>query len=128
MFADANGVPVAWMAAAANRDDCILLEPTLAAVDDRCVLSECETLHLDRGYDNPIVRRLVADLGIEVVCARVRSRTKTRRRANKVVPLGLRWPIERTKSWLSNFGQLRRNTDRSTTDRLAQLNLAVAPS
>src|SRR5438128_6363436 len=27
----------------------------------------------------------------------------------KLVPLGMRWPIERTNSWLSNFGQLRRN-------------------
>ena len=29
------------------------------------------------------------------------------------VPLGQRWAIERTNSWLSNFGQLRRNTDPS---------------
>jgi len=36
------------------------------------------------------------------------------------------WPIERTNSWLSNFGQLRRNTDRRITHRLAQLALAVA--
>lgn len=39
---------------------------------------------------------------------------------------GLRWPVERTNSWLSNFGQLRRNTDRRTNHRLAQLALAVA--
>jgi hypothetical protein len=26
-------------------------------------------------------------------------------------PMGMRWPVERTNSWLSNFGQLRRNTD-----------------
>jgi hypothetical protein len=37
----------------------------------------------------------------------------------------MRWPIERTNSWLSNFGQLRRNTDRKVTHRLAQLALAV---
>ena len=43
----------------------------------------------------------------------------------KIVPLGLRWPIERTNSWLSNFGQLRRNTDRSVAHRAAQLALAV---
>ncbi len=28
-------------------------------------------------------------------------------------PMGLRWPVERTNSWLSNYGQLRRNTDRN---------------
>lgn len=125
LFADTNGVPVAWIADAANRNDCVMLAPTLTATDQRGVLIECQTLHLDRGYDNPVVRRLVADLGIELVCSRVRKRAKTRQ-AKKAVPLGLRWPIERTNSWLSNFGQLRRNTDRSVQHRLAQLSLAVA--
>jgi hypothetical protein len=41
-------------------------------------------------------------------------------------PMGLRWPVERTNSWLSNFGQLRRNTDRFSAHRLAQFALAVA--
>lgn len=39
--------------------------------------------------------------------------------------MGLRWPVERTNSWLSNFGQLRRNTDQRTVHRLAQLVLAI---
>ena len=38
----------------------------------------------------------------------------------------MRWAIERTNSWLSNFGQLRHSTDRNTTARLGQLALAVA--
>src|SRR4051794_4228647 len=36
-----------------------------------------------------------------------------------------RWPIERTNSWLANFGQLRRNTDRTRHHREAQLALAI---
>jgi hypothetical protein len=36
-----------------------------------------------------------------------------------------RWPIERTNSCLSNFGQLRRNTDRTHHHRQAQLALAI---
>ena len=40
--------------------------------------------------------------------------------------MGLRWPVERTNSWLSNFGQLRRNTDRFNAHALAQFALAVA--
>lgn len=125
LFADARGVPVAWVADAANRNDCVMLEPTLEAAADRGLLVECGTLHLDRGYDNPVVRRLVAGLGIELVCARTR-RAGTAGGKKRIVPLGLRWPVERTNSWLSNFGQLRRNTDRSTGHRLAQLSLAVA--
>jgi hypothetical protein len=38
----------------------------------------------------------------------------------------MRWPVERTNSWLSNYGQLRRNTDRRITHRLAQFALAIA--
>jgi transposase len=123
LFADRHGIPIGWVSAGANRNDCVLLEPTLAAVAQRGLLAEIETLHLDRGYDNGVVRRLAADLGIDLVCSKVRragtATTKT------LVPLGLRWPIEHTNSWLSNFGQLRRNTDRRVTHRLAQLALAI---
>ena len=124
LFADRHGIPVGWATDGANRHDTILLEPTLAAAANRGVLAETETLHLDRGYDNGVVRRLIAAMGIDdLVCAKRRpAGTAT---GIKLVPLGMRWPIERTNSWLSNFGQLRRNTDRKVTHRLAQLALAV---
>ena len=38
----------------------------------------------------------------------------------------MRWPVERTNSWLSNFRQLRRNTDRNPKQRLGQIALTVA--
>jgi hypothetical protein len=38
----------------------------------------------------------------------------------------MRWPVERTNSWFSNFGQLRRNTDRFIAQRLGPVVLAVA--
>ncbi len=44
----------------------------------------------------------------------------------KKQPMGLRGPVERTNSCLSNFGQLRRNTDRKIIHRLAKFALAVA--
>ena len=47
------------------------------------------------------------------------------RQAPQRAPLGKRWIVERTNSWLSNFGQLRRNTDRTTGQRLGQLALAI---
>ncbi len=37
----------------------------------------------------------------------------------------LRWTVERTNSWLSNHGQLRRNSGRSSLHRPAQLALAI---
>jgi transposase len=124
LFADRHGIPIGWTIAGANRNDCVLLEPTLDAVAARGLLLECETLHLDRGYDSGVTRRLVAGIGIDdLVCSRRRKNGTANEK--KIVPLGLRWPIERTNSWLSNFGQLRRNTDRSVVHRLAQLSLAI---
>lgn len=124
LFADRHGIPIGWTIAGANRNDCILLEPTLDAVAQRGLLLECETLHLDRGYDSGVTRRLVTSVGIDDLVCSPRRKTGTAD-AKKLVPLGLRWPIERTNSWLSNFGQLRRNTDRFVIHRLAQLALAV---
>lgn len=56
--------------------------------------------------------------------AKKRKTTAAKGSATKL-PMGLRWPAERTNSWLSNYGHLRRNTDRSTIHRLAQFALAV---
>jgi hypothetical protein len=50
-----------------------LLEPTVAAVNNRWLLAECETLRLDRGCENGVVRRLVANVGIDdLICSKVR--------------------------------------------------------
>ncbi len=58
------------------------------------------------------------------MCARNRPRHKADVN-EKALPLGICWPLARTHSWLSNVGQLRRNTDRRTRHRQAQLALAV---
>ena len=103
----------------------MLLEPTLDAVDGRGLISEIGTFHLDRGWGNNIgVRRLCADTGVDDLP--VAKRRRQGRRAGAIdVPPGMRWPVERANSWLSNFGQLRRNTDRFIRQRLAQLALAI---
>lgn len=125
LFADRNGIPLGWATDGANRHDTMLLGPTLDAAAARGLLAETETLHLDRGYDNPVVRRTVAEAGIDdLVCSKKQPPGTATGKTS--VPLGLRWPIERTNSWLANFGQLRRNTDRHIAHRLAQLGLAIA--
>ena len=126
LLCDRAGIPVSWAADGANRNDQTLLGPTLAAAQQRGLLCDVETLHLDRGYAGDPVLKLCESYGIhDVVRAPKRARGTARRRP-KTVPLGMRWTIERTNSWLSNFGQLRRSTDRNTTARLGQLALAVA--
>jgi len=113
---------------AANRNDSVLLPATLDEVRARGLLDAITTLHLDRGYDNGVVRAQVAAAGIDhLVVPKMRPKVSTRSRQRAMrVPLGQRWPVERTNSWLSNYGQLRRNTDRRRRDRDAQLAFVVA--
>ena len=125
LLTDRAGIPVSWAAAGANRNDCTLLEPTLAAVP-RGLLADVETLHLDRGYSGDPVLETCLNYGIDDVVRTPKRPPGPRPRTPKAVPLGLRWTIERTNSWLSNFGQLRRSTDRNTKARLGQLVFAIA--
>lgn len=124
---DTKGIPVGWVAAAANNNDCKLVAATLDAIDRRYLLAEIDTLHMDRGYDYDFVRAECAERGLnDVIIPKCRKRKASGRRKKQPIPLGLRWPVERTNSWFSNFGQLRRNTDRRIRHRDAQLALAIA--
>jgi hypothetical protein len=113
LLTDRQGIPIAWTADGANRHDLMLFSPTLEAAGARGLLGDVETLHLDRGYDNSTVRSLCAANGLsDIVCAKRRANTRPGvRKQRKIVPLGLRWPVERTNSWLSNFGQRWRPID-----------------
>ena len=123
LLCDREGIPVGWAADGANRNDVVLFEPTVAAAG--ALAGDVGTLHLDRGYDCGPVNTSAAAHGIDdIVCARRRKRGAAA--SKTTVPLGMRWAIERTNSWLSNYGQLRRNTDRRPRHRLAQLALAIA--
>lgn len=128
LLTDRQGIPIGWAADGANRHDTVLFPSTLDSAHERGLLCDIETLHLDRGYDSAAVRTRCAESNIDdVVCAKQRKNGTQRGIVNKPksVPLGLRWPVERTNSWLSNYGQLRRNTDRKVAHRLTQLALAV---
>jgi len=124
VLTDRAGIPLSWSADGANRNDCVLLVPTLAGVVTTGLVTDIETIWLDRGYDHDTTRAELKAVGIDdAVIAKRRKRGQAKRALK--VPLGLRWPVERTNSWLSNFGQLRRNTDRKVRHRLAQFALAV---
>jgi transposase len=123
---DAHGIPIGWALDGANRNDVKMLDPTLDDLARAGLLEEIETLHLDRDYDYPKVRAQLAGRGLDDLNIQLRSRTGTTTTVKQPIRLGLRWVVEGTNSWLSNYGQLRRNTDRRTRHRHAQLCLVVA--
>jgi transposase len=121
---DRHGIPVGWAVDGANRNDVAMLEPTLDAIAAAGLLAEIGTLHLDRGYDSGAVRDRLRGYGLD--------QSEIQRRGTKVpgvkkqpLRLGLRWIVEATNTWWSNYGQLRRSTDRRNRHRHAALCLAT---
>ena len=121
--AERHGIPIGWAIDGANRNDVRMLIPTLDAVHAGGLLTDIDTLHLDRGYDYPAVRAQLAALGLHDLDIQRRGTKPPGRR--QPVRLGLRWIVEATNSWWSNYGQLRRNTDRRVRHRHAALCLAT---
>jgi transposase len=103
---DGHGIPLGVVAAGANRHDSPLLRPTFEqAAAQIGVYPERVTAHLDAGYDSSITRDLLHELGLEAEIAH--------KGAPAPVQATRRWPIERTHSWMNDYGKLRRCTDRS---------------
>jgi hypothetical protein len=95
-----HGIPLGWAIDGAHRNDVRLLEPTLDTIDQAGLLADIGVLH-STGTKVPGVKR-------------------------QPLRLGLRWVVEATNTWWSNYGQLRRNTDRRPRHRHAALCLATA--
>lgn len=119
-----HGIPIGWAIDGANRHDVRMLEPTLAAIQATGLFDDIGTLHLDRGYDSGAVRDRLIAAGIDDFNIQRRG-TKVPGVKKQPVRLGLRWIVEATNSWWSNYGQLRRNTDRRLRHRHAALCLAT---
>lgn len=121
---DGHGIPVGWAIDGANRHDLRLLHPTLDDVEATGLHLDIGTLHLDRGYDYPKTRRELIARGLADLDIQKRG-TKAPRGTPIRLDLGRRWIVEATNSWWSNYGQLRRSTDRKARHRHAALCLAT---
>jgi transposase len=121
--AERHGVPIGWVIDGANRNDVRMLVPTIEAIAATGLLVDIDTLHLDRGYDYPIVREWLATFGLNDL--NIQRRGTKQPGTKPPLRLGLRWIVEATNSWWSNYGQLRRNTDRRNHHRHAALCLAT---
>ena len=125
ILTDRYGIPFGWTVDGANRNDSVMLEPTLDDAGARGLLADIETIWLDRGYDSEVTRQRLAERLLDgAIIAKKRKRGDAK--GKNLQPMGMRWPVERTNAWLAAYGQLRRNTDRKPIHRLAQFALAVA--
>lgn len=122
---DTAGIPLGWAIDGANRNDVKLLAPTLDAIADNGLFDDIGTLSLDRSYDYPKIRRELNDRDLFDLDIQLRG-TKPEPGTPHQLTLGCRWVVEATNTWLSNYGQLRRNTDRRNRHRHAALQLATA--
>jgi len=120
-----HGIPLGWAIDGAHRNDVRLLEPTLDTIHQAGLLADIGVLHLDRSYDSPAVRDRLRVAGIDQFEIQRRG-TKVPGVKRQPLRLGLRWVVEATNTWWSNYGQLRRNTDRRPCHRHAALCLATA--
>jgi transposase len=123
---EAHGIPIGWAIDGAQRNDVKLLGPTLDDVATTGLVRDIETLHLDRGYDYPKIRAELARYGLDDLDIQRRRQRGAPVATKAPQRLGLRWVVEGTNSWFSNYGQLRRNTDRRNRHRHAQLCLVTA--
>jgi transposase len=119
------GIPIGWAIDGANRNDVRMLDPTLDAVEANGLLSDIGTVSLDRSYDYPKIRRQLHARGLCELDIQRRG-TKPAPGTPQRLTLGLRWVVEATNTWWSNYGQLRRSTDRRIRHRHAALQLATA--
>jgi hypothetical protein len=102
---EAGGVPVGIVSARANQNDSPLLAPTIHATQQQVgALPANPVMHLDSGYDGKPSRAVLAEHHMigEIAKKGIPS----------PIQVGKRWVVERTHSWMNNFGKLRRCTDR----------------
>jgi transposase len=104
---DRYGIPLGTDPAPANTRDHTLLPATLDRFTDLEAalgpLPEHPRLSLDADYDYSMVHQELQARGITGQIARRGTKTP--------IQTGGRWAVERTNSWMNNFGRLRRCTD-----------------
>ncbi|MGC9084359.1 MAG: IS5 family transposase [Anaerolineae bacterium] len=127
LLTEGRGIPIAVAVEGANRHDMKLVEPTLAAmVIERPEPTDQAPQHLclDKGYDYPQVRELVAAWGYT---APIRTRGEEAQEKAQIPGYrARRWVVERTHSWLNRFRRLLIRWEKKIENYLAMLHFACA--
>lgn len=116
LLTDAAGVPLSLVATGANCPDSRLLGETLVGLEQWEGVPSSLPVLLDRGYLGAPVQAVLADRG----CVGVLPTTGEPAAGS----VGERWVVERTHSWLNDFGRLRRCPERRAA--VVQLYLFLA--
>jgi transposase len=119
---DGEGTPLAARTTAANRPDVSELLPTVEAIPPvrgkrGRPRRRPDTAYADRGFDSRANREALRDRDI-------RPRIARRGDAHGSGLGKIRWVVERTLSWLHNFGRLRVRKDRAAAIHQGLLDLA----
>ncbi len=121
LLVDQRGLPLVAQLSPANRHDCKMLAPLVAALPAVAGLAgrpryRPDKLYADKGYDYPFCRDLLRQRGIAVRFARRGHESRER--------LGRwRWVVERTFAWLHQFRRLRIRYERRAELHQAFLSL-----
>ena len=124
LLTDGQGVPLGVVVDGANRHDMKLVTATLEAIVVERPEVGPQHLCLDKGYDYPVVRELVAAWGYT---AHIRSRGEEKE-IKAAIPgyRARRWVVERTHSWLNRFRRLLIRWEKDVNNYLGILHLACA--
>ncbi len=124
MLTDGAGVPLALAVDGANRHDKKLVGRTLNNLAVARPARRKQNMGMDKGYDYPDVRELVAKWGYT---ARIAARGEQRSaRARLPGYRARRWVVERTHSWFNRFRRLLIRWEKKATNYTAMLHLACA--
>lgn len=122
MTVDANGIPLGWVTDGANRNDFALLRDVMDVTITNHRHVPIGRMHLDRGFSYQCTPTRLEEFEIDELVMKPRGGRGERK---KLVGLGGSWIVEAANSWFTNYGQLRRNTDRKKVHRDAAICLAV---
>jgi transposase len=121
---DGRQTPLGAIIAPANEHEVRHIERLVdSAVVD---LPEQSRLIYDKAADSDALRDRLAERGMELICAHRSNRTKPKRQDGRKLRCAKtsRWRIERTNSWLHNYGRFSVRQDRLGTMFLGWTQLA----
>ena len=123
MLVDGGGVPLALAVDGANRHDLKLVGRTLNGLMAPRPSRGRQNMCMDKGYDYPGVRELVAHWGYT---AHIVARGLEQRRRRLPGYRARRWVVERTHSWFNRFRRLLIRWEKKADNYAAMLQLACA--